>query len=171
MAEQQIKHDQISAKIDFRNISKQIRSELDKLGIGYEYLTHRPTPTSQDSADVRGVDISLGVKALIIQGKQSKNLTMCCLPANYRLSLSKLAEILGEKCSMADKDLVESLGLQIGGIPPLGHLIGIKTIYDESVLKMNDVWFNCGTQTESIKMSAADLAAHSRAETRDIKQV
>lgn len=157
-------------KLDYKEISAIIRAELESLGINHEYLTHSPTPTSQDSANVRGVDLSLGVKALIVQGKQSKNLVMCCLPAHFRLSLQKLSEILGEKCCMADKDLVENLGLQIGGIPPLGHLIGIRTIYDESILEMTDVWFNCGTQTESLKMSAADLVKYSKAEILNIRE-
>ena len=46
---------------------------LKEKNIEYKLLTHEPCFTSQQSADVRGVDISTGAKALFIINKKKKN--------------------------------------------------------------------------------------------------
>lgn len=153
-------------KLDFNQISTIIRRDLDELGISYKYLTHEPTPTSQDSADVRGVDVNQGIKALIVES--SLGMAMCCIPADEKLDFFKVSELVGAKIKMGDRTKIEALGLQIGGIPPLGHLIQINTFYDRTVLNKGIVWFNCGTQTESIAMSAADLIKYANPQIVDI---
>ena len=41
---------------------------LDENKIDYNVTTHRPTKTSQESADVRGVTLASGAKAMLMKG-------------------------------------------------------------------------------------------------------
>src|SRR3989338_4865683 len=64
----------IKANIIFggENLRGAIIHLLRKHNIRFEHLTHEPTPTSEDSARVRGVPMSIGIKAMILRGKHSK---------------------------------------------------------------------------------------------------
>ena len=48
-------------------VLQRIREFLDAYGVAYRELHHEPTFTSEDSARVRGEDIRIGGKALLIK--------------------------------------------------------------------------------------------------------
>jgi nondiscriminating aspartyl-tRNA synthetase len=63
-----------------------------------------------------------------------------------------------EKCEFEDPSVIlERFGLQIGGVPPFGPLLGLDTYYDTEIADKSAVAFNCGLATESILMKGKDL--------------
>jgi prolyl-tRNA editing enzyme YbaK/EbsC (Cys-tRNA(Pro) deacylase) len=56
-----------------------------------------------------------------------------------------------------DRELGEVTGLTKGAVPPLGVLFGLRTICDRSLLAVDVVNFNAGTQTDSIAMPRGEL--------------
>ncbi len=50
-----------------RRVLRQICNLLDEQEVAYRSLHHEPTLTSEDSARVRGEDIRIGGKALLIK--------------------------------------------------------------------------------------------------------
>lgn len=139
-------------------IAEQIKKLLDSKQIEYKFMEHEPTPTSQDSARVRGTPISEGAKALILRTSKSKNNYMVVLPGDKKIDSKKLKLVIGEDFSFEKPEVIlEKYGLIIGGVPPFGFLFGIETIYDSSILKNENVSFNCGTKTKSIDMKTVDF--------------
>ncbi|MBD3280165.1 aspartate--tRNA(Asn) ligase [Candidatus Dojkabacteria bacterium] len=140
------------------NVVAKIREILDKRGVKYEYKEHEPTPTSEDSAKVRGTSIEEGVKALILKGQQDGENIMVCLPGHKKIDMKKLALLTGQRYSFEDPKVIkDKWGLIIGGVPPFGNILGLETFFDDDVLEQERAAFNCGTQTQSITMKSQDL--------------
>ncbi len=134
-------------------ISEQIRSLLSSKSIPFKYLEHEPTPTSIDSARVRGTPLHEGAKALILRTSKSNANYMVVLPGDRKIDSKKLKEVIGENFSFEKPEVIyEKYGLVIGGVPPFGFLFDIQTFYDTAILKNENVSFNCGTKSQSIDM-------------------
>jgi nondiscriminating aspartyl-tRNA synthetase len=144
--------------------SENIRNEIVRLlkhnALEFKHMVHEPTPTSEDSARVRGTAMGEGIKALILRGKNSKKNYQMNIPSHLKLDMKAVTELLGEKCEFEDPEVIkERFGIAIGGIPPFGQLLNLDTFYDEKVAQTEKAAFNCGLQTESIIMKAKDLIA------------
>jgi nondiscriminating aspartyl-tRNA synthetase len=152
----------IKAKIFFggENIRNEIIRLLKHNDLAFDHSVHEPTPTSEDSARVRGMSVSEGIKSIIVRGKNSKKNYQFNIPAHLKMDMKAVAEMVGEKCEFETPEAIkERFGLIIGSIPPFGSLLNLDTYYDEAIAKMGRVGFNCGLVTESVLMNAKDLVA------------
>lgn len=150
----------IKARIFFG--SENIRNEIIRLikqnEMQFQHVVHEPTPTSEDSARVRGTLLEEGVKSLILRGKSSKKNYHVNIPSHLKVDMKAVAEMVGEKCEFEDPEVIkERYGLQIGGVPPFGQLLNLETFFDEKVNTYERSAFNCGMLTESIIMNSKDL--------------
>lgn len=152
----------IKAKLFFG--SENIRNEIIRLikhhDMQFQHLVHEATPTSEDSARVRGTNLNEGIKSLILRGKSSKKNYQVNIPSHMKLDMKVVAEVIGEKCEFEDPEIIkERFGLVIGGVPPFGLLLNLDTFFDEKIPTSARAAFNCGMQTESIVMNSKDLVA------------
>jgi nondiscriminating aspartyl-tRNA synthetase len=150
----------IKAKIFFggENIRNEIIRLLRHHDCLFEHLTHPETPTSEESAKVRGTRLEEGVKSLILRGKNSKKNYQFNVPSHLKLDMKVVTELVGEKCEFEDPEVIRTrFGLTIGSIPPYGTLLNLETFYDEKIQELSRVAFNCGLLTESIIMQREDL--------------
>lgn len=150
----------VKANIIFggENLRGEIIHLLRTHKIGYKHLTHEATPTSEDSARVRGLSVAEGVKSLILRGRSSKKNYQVNIPAHLRVDMKAVAKVVGEKCEFEDPAVIkERYGLEIGGVPPFGNLLNLDNYYDEGILTQEKAAFNCGLPTESIIMRSKDL--------------
>ncbi len=150
----------IKAKIFYGG--ENVRGEIIRLlryhDMDFKHLVHEPTPTSEDSARVRGTEAGQGIKALILKGKSSKKNYQINIPANLKLDMKAVANLVGEKCEFEVPEVIkERFGLTVGGIPPFGPLINLDTYFDARIKNLDKIAFNCGLQTESIVMNGKDL--------------
>ena len=79
---------------------QKIEKLLDENNIEYSLTTHEPTKTSQESADVRGVTLASGAKAMLIVDHSKKfNLVyfLCVMSAAKRLNWKRIKGIVGTK--------------------------------------------------------------------------
>ncbi|MDN3505040.1 MAG: aspartate--tRNA(Asn) ligase [Rhabdochlamydiaceae bacterium] len=144
--------------------SENVRNEIIRLlkaaEFEFDHKEHEQTPTSEDSARVRGIELSQGVKAIIVRGKKSKKNFQINIPGDERIDMKAVAKIIGEKCEFEDPKVIEErFGLVIGSIPPFGNLLNLETYFDEVLTTQPKVAFNCGLLTESVIMKGEDLVA------------
>lgn len=152
----------IKAHIFFggENIRNEIIRMAHARNIPFKHLVHEPTPTSQDSARVRGTLIEEGVKSLILRGKNSKKNYQFNIPSHLKLDIKAVSEAIGEKCEFEDPAIIhERFGLIVGGVPPFGNLLNLDNYFDELIPNQKRAAFNCGLPTESILMETKDLIA------------
>lgn len=152
----------IKAKIFYgcENIRNEIIRLLKKGEIEFKHSVHAPTPTSEESAAIRGTSLQEGVKAIILRGKTSKKNYQFNIPSNLKLDMKAVAAACGEKCEFEDPAVInDRFGLIVGGVPPFGQLLNLDTYFDEKIQDSPRAAFNCGLQEESIVMSSKDLIA------------
>ncbi len=150
----------IKAKFFFggENIRNEIIHQLRKGDLEFKHVVHDATPTSEDSARVRGTTLEAGVKSIIVKGKHTKKNYQFNIPSHLKLDMKTITEKVGEKCEFEDPEIIkERYGLIIGGVPPFGPLLNLETFFDEKIKETEQIAFNCGLPTESILMKSKDL--------------
>lgn len=135
-----------------------VKEMLDSNKVKYELSEHDPVYTSDQAANVRGVDIKTGVKALVLKTYDDRFI-LVLVRADKRADMEKIAELEGTKnVRLANPQEVFKLtGCEIGSVPPFGHLTELKTYLDKDILENDEVNFNCGQLTKSINMKSQDI--------------
>lgn len=136
---------------------------LEKLltshSIQYKKTTHRPTKTSEESAEVRGVSLASGAKAMMVKLDKDAVFVLLVLSAARKLSWKLVRQMVGtKKLGLAEAEEVKKLtGCIPGAVPPFGSLWGVKTYVDQSLFDQGDtINFNAGLRTTSVSISTED---------------
>ncbi|MFQ5414899.1 MAG: YbaK/EbsC family protein [Phycisphaerae bacterium] len=140
-----------------------IRTLLTEAGVTYRELHHEPTYTSAESAAVRGEDIRVGGKALLI--KTGDTFRLFVLSAPLKLDASAVKRRFGvKKVRFATPaELADRTGLVPGSVPPFGRpVLPFDLFVDESVARNDRIAFNAGTLTDSIILATTDYLTVAR---------
>ena len=141
------------------SVLARLEHSLRSAGISFTQTQHRPVYTSAEAAEVRGVSLHSGAKALIVKG--GDNFLMVVIPADLSLDSHALRSLLGtKKLRFATKDeVLAKTGLTPGSITPFGSLFNLPTYCDERLADNERINFNAGSHTVSIQMAYADYIA------------
>ena len=158
--EKQLKELHIKLEIvkDPKNaVFQKIVDVLNREKLECEVLEHKPVFTSREAAAARGTELRQGCKALII--KTEEGFVQAVVPADKEIDLKQFQRItLFKQVEMATAaDIKRATGCDIGAVPPVGNLMGLKTWFDKRIIENEIVAFNAGSHTKSIKMRAKDL--------------
>jgi len=137
-----------------------LTAALREAGIDFTQTQHRAVYTSAEAAEVRGVSLHSGAKALIVKG--GENFLMAVIPADLSLDSHALRSLLGtKKLRFATKEeVLERTGLTPGSIPPFGSLFSLPTYCDELLADNEQINFNAGDHSVSIQMRYADFVIY-----------
>lgn len=137
---------------------KAISKIFDTRHIKYEVVEHESTDSSEQASEFRGTTMEEGRKALILVGKKTKQNYMVVVPANKNLDKEKIKNEIGEAFEFEKKELLkEKFGIELGGIPPFGNLMGMRVLLDKDVANTERSAFNAGLKTKSIIMKTSDF--------------
>ncbi|KAL7546002.1 hypothetical protein ACHAWF_009345 [Thalassiosira exigua] len=140
---------------------QRIHDLLNDRGIMFKAIHHEETRTSEDSARVRGEDLSTGGKALVLKlrekqaggSDQDHGFAVFVLSASRKLHTKSIKKEFGTKnvrFAMAEE-------LVPGSVPPFGRpVIGMDLFVDTSIVDNEKIAFNCGSLVDSVVMSSAD---------------
>jgi|EP01082_Thalassiosira_pseudonana_P002281 Ala-tRNA(Pro) deacylase len=147
------------------NHRQRIVDLLDKVQIQYKSLHHEATPTSEDSARVRGEDLSTGGKALVLKFREESEdgdngFAIFVLSASRQLhtkAIKKEFKTKNVRFATADELAELTDGLKPGSVPPFGRpVISLDLYVDTSIEDNEKIAFNCGSLTDSIIMNVMD---------------
>lgn len=147
----------LTEPLPVQTVTARLRAMLDERCLVYRHLVHDSTPTSEDSARVRGEPLEVGGKALVI--KADGRFLVIVISAARRLDSKRLKKLLKAKSIrfVTREELHERTGLVPGSVPPFGRpLLELDLLVDASVLAQERIAFNAGSMTESIIMSTSD---------------
>jgi Ala-tRNA(Pro) deacylase len=134
-----------------------IRKWLDDEGVAYRHLHHEPTYTSEQAARVRGEDIRVGGKALLM--KVDEDFRLFVLSAALKFDSPAVRHHFGiQRLRFATKQELHDLtGLVPGCVPPFGRpILPFDLFVDESIPANDRIAFNAGSLTDSIIMGVTD---------------
>lgn len=139
-----------------------IVKDIEKHGFSYQLYEHEKVVTSQQAAVVRKTDIREGAKAIVMytDGKPA----MVVVPGDKKIDMKAFKQSYGVKdLRMATPTEVEQITtVEIGAVPPFGHLFSIPIYMDESMRRVERVSFNAGSHTKSISMTRTDYESLAR---------
>lgn len=135
---------------------------LDAAGVEYTLSEHEPVYTSAEAAEVRGVLLETGAKALVL--KVDDAFLMVVLPADRSLDSKKVKKLRGAKSiRFANREeLARLTGLEPGAVPPFGQLFALDTLCDDRLAGNELINFNAGSHCHSIQMRTADYISFER---------
>lgn len=136
----------------------------------YKTLHHEPTKTSEESAKVRGVDLSTGGKALVLKYlnksddmDEASTFGVFVMSAFRKLHTKAIKkEFKSKNVRFANAEELAGLtdGLVPGSVPPFGKpILNMDLFVDTSIQENDIIAFNCGSLTDSIIMSTSDYFA------------
>ena len=102
------------------------------------------TRTAADAAAAGGCKGDQIVKALVFMADGRPVLVLCS--GARRVDEDRLAGHLGTEIRIAGASEVRAAtGYAIGGTPPLGHTVPLRTVVDPHLLDYDEVWAAAGT--------------------------
>ena len=126
------------------------------------------TRTARDAAQAIGCGVEQICKSLLFQGELSGEPVLVIASGVNRVDEQLLSDIVGESVGLAKADYVrERSGYAIGGVPPFGHPVRLRTIVDADLLQYPTVWAAAGhpravfelTPTDLVRVSEGQVAA------------
>lgn len=137
-----------------------VMRKLEAIGVDYSVKPHsRKVYTCEDVAVERGVRLSQIVKTMIVK-REDGQAVLALLPGHRRLSLRRLADLLGEKkIRLASRDeVVQTTGYEVGAVSPIGvRKSGLGVFVDSSVLDEEYVDISGGRHDVGVELRSVDL--------------
>lgn len=139
-------------------ILTKLRQFLDKNNVVYEVGSHPQAFTAQEVAQAQHTPGRELAKVVML--RSGAEFLMAVLPAPYRIDLDLAKTALG-KPDLRLASEQEFAGLfphcEAGAMPPFGNLYNLRVYVDRSLTRDEDIVFNAGTHTQTVKMKYADF--------------
>ncbi len=139
--------------------AQRVQKSLSQRGENFK-ITKVPegARTAQDAATALGCEIAQIVKSLIFCTKETRQPILVLTSGINRVNEKIISEHLGETIIKADADFTrEVTGYAIGGIPPVGHKVIIRTFIDKDLLQFDELWAAAGTPHAVFNLKSAEL--------------
>ncbi len=121
--------------------AQKVQDRLKELGLEVEVRELADsTRTAQEAADAVGAEVGQIVKSLVFVEADGPLLCLCA--GDRRVDVAKLGEDVRQA---RGSEVREATGFAIGGVPPLGHDLPVRTVVDESLRRFQTVWCAGGT--------------------------
>jgi prolyl-tRNA editing enzyme YbaK/EbsC (Cys-tRNA(Pro) deacylase) len=136
-----------------------VQKALDMLGLKLEVVElPDSTRTSAEAAQALGCLVGQIAKSIIFQAQPSHNPILVIASGSNRVNEKLIAGLLGEEISKADADFVHNrTGFTIGGVPPIGHIMPLRTFIDQDLLQYTDIWAAAGTPHAVFHLTPTEL--------------
>jgi Ala-tRNA(Pro) deacylase len=126
--------------------------------VSFQVLPHPRALTSVQEARALGVAADEVVKTVALVGRGGYLLAV--VPASWRLDLRLVRDLLDDptvRLAGEGELLVDFPGYELGALPPLGSLLGVRVLVDPRVLEHEVVVFAGGLEAESVAAPVAEL--------------
>lgn len=141
--------------------AQRVADAAKRLGLSPHIVTMADsTRTAEEAAAACGCEVAQIVKSLVFRGAQTGTPYLLLVSGKNRVNEKKAANVIGESLARPDASYVRgTTGYAIGGIPPFGHDMPIKTFMDADLLAYDSVWAAAGTPHCVMRLSPRDLQA------------
>lgn len=137
---------------------KKLKAFLDENNVKYVTVKHSSAYTAQEIAASAHVAGKKFAKTVII--KIDGKMAMAVLPASYQLNFKLLHDIFGtQQVTLATEAEFKYAfpDCEVGAMPPFGNLYDMEVFVAESLAEDEEIVFNAGNHTESIKLKYEDF--------------
>lgn len=134
------------------SVAPRIEAHLSRVGVTYDLIAHPHTTNSIDSA--RSAHVPSHQLAKAVMTHDGENYRLCVIPASHRLVLNWLNKHMrGRFRLVGETELSEMFDdCEPGAVPALGQVYGLPVIWDQSLLAMDDIYFESGDHRNLIHL-------------------
>lgn len=153
-------------------ISDRLKTFLQSSKASYTTAKHPVVYTAQEIAAAQHVSGKSLAKCVLV--KTDKGPVLAVLPATVLIDFKKLKTAVGAKSlSLAkEADIKERFpDVEVGAMSPFGNLYAVPVVVDRSLSERDEIVFNGGTHTDTIKMRYRDVVALAKAKLGAFGQV
>lgn len=139
--------------------ARRVQAYLQAQGFSFE-VKELPSSTrsAQEAADSIGCTVAQIAKSLVFRDKKIDRPVLVIASGSNRVDLKKIRQVTGLKLGKADGAYVkERVGFAIGGVPPAGHKVPLKTLLDPDLNQYEVIWAAAGTPFAVFRLAPADL--------------
>ena len=138
-------------------------ADLDAAGACYRLIDHPPQGRTDVVSALRGHDVALAAKCLVVMvkaGKKQRRYALAVVPGDARLDLHAVrAQLGGTYVAFAGKDKAEELAGSVSGtVPPVSYHPRLELIADPALFQAPELFFNAARLDRSIALATDDYA-------------
>jgi Ala-tRNA(Pro) deacylase len=135
---------------------------LDRKGVEYDLVEHRPTRSSMSTARACHIAARCLAKGVVLRRRDGYLLAI--LPTSRHVQLRKLKAALGEELTLATEHELDQLNPDCahGAVPPIGECYGLDVVIEDSVCDQPEVYFEGGDHATLVHISQAQFARLTR---------
>jgi Ala-tRNA(Pro) deacylase len=136
-------------------------TDLDAAGARYRLIGHAPEGRTGLVSALRGHDVALAAKCLVIMvkiGKRQTRYVLAVVPGDTRVDLAAVKALLGGTyAAFADQAKAEELaGSVTGTVLPFSYHPQLELIADPALLAAPELYFNAARLDRSIALDTKD---------------
>ena len=140
-------------------IARALQGYLERKGTPYELVPHPRAPSSTRTAEAAGVSGHQLAKAVVTE--DASHYVAVVVPASRRVQLGVVREYLGRQCGLATEQEVARIfdDCSPGAVPAIAQPYGLEMLVDESLLALDDVYFEAGDHQSLVHVAGGDFRA------------
>jgi Ala-tRNA(Pro) deacylase len=135
-----------------------VTEHLERHGIRFEVIPHRPTTTALGEAIALHLDADEVAKTVVL--KTEHGYALAILPASRRLDLDLVRDELGEpRARLASEGELERdfPEFELGAMPPLPSMLHLPVVIDPRLFEHRHITFAAGVRRESVRAAPEGL--------------
>jgi Ala-tRNA(Pro) deacylase len=136
-------------------ILAKLKEFLDDNGVVYTVLRHSHAFTAEEVAAAQHVPALEFAKVVMV--KADDRFLMVVLPAFRKVDLHKLPERRTQLATEAEFARIFP-HCEPGAMPPFGNLLGLPVYVDQTLGRREEIVFQAGTHTQTVRMKYGDFA-------------
>ena len=138
-------------------IALKLKQYLDDEHVNYELIQHPYADTSMHTAQEAHISGENIAKAVLLH--DDSGYVLAVVPATHKVRLGKLHKKLNRYLALADESDIRELfdDCSIGAIPPVGMAYDMDVIYDDTLSKREEIYFEAGDHTSLVHMNREDF--------------
>ena len=142
------------------SISQALKAYIDHDHVHYDVLPH---PEAFRAAEIaRRLQTSEKGMAKVVVVKVDERFAMTVLPASWNVDLRRLRDVFPtHHVRLATENEIKCMfpDCELGAMPPFGTLYGLPVYVDQSLTEEEEIVFQAGTHSDTIRMRYMDFAA------------
>jgi len=140
-------------------VARRLKEFLDANKVSYNVMSHKVAYTAQEVAAAQKVTGWQVAKTVVCNC--DGNYVLLVLQAPVMVDFDRLKKAL--KCKeirLASEQEMEKLfpGIELGAESPFGNIHNLPVYVDKGLAEMQEIVFNAGSHTETIRLNYADYA-------------
>ena len=134
-------------------IAKRVQWYLDTHTAQYDLIPHAHSASSAETARLAGVPTDKLAKCILVEDERGYLMTV--LPASRRIDLRRLRDFCSRTFELASENELGEIfhDCERGAVPPVANAYGIPVMLDDSLLGLDEIYFEAGDHEGVIHMS------------------